>query len=64
VRPKCQADLLKQEFQEEKYSVKIKAENEIAGHSAAERTKTKTGSTTNNWKDELPTLEAKVSIFP
>jgi hypothetical protein len=36
VRPKCQADLLKQKFQEEKYNGKIKTENEIAEHSAAE----------------------------
>jgi hypothetical protein len=29
VRPKCQADLLKQKFQEEKYSDRVKTENEI-----------------------------------
>jgi hypothetical protein len=38
--------------------------NEIAEHPAAEKTKTKTGSSTNNMKDEQPTLEAKGTIFP
>jgi hypothetical protein len=43
----------------EKYSGKTKMGNEIAEHPAAEKTKTKTGSSTNNRKDEQPTLEAK-----
>jgi hypothetical protein len=29
MRPKCQADLLKQKFQEEKYSSRVKTENDI-----------------------------------